>query len=449
MKSAERSWAMAAMIFASFQPSFSSAAEPPNVNTRLDALEARSARMEADLLAIRALLESEANSPSHLKLKGVNAEQLASVANGVDGLRHELVDVQNALAQQNEAAAAEGVARKRSVSISTYGQIVGFKRSDENSVLDAESFELVLSGQPHERISFFSELEFERAAGVGGPRGGEVAVEQAYVDYSLNDVLAVRAGVILVPFSNNDADHYAPLRDVIARPLSSRLIAPSAWSENGFGVVGQNNISEQWQLDWEAYLVAGLGTDQGGFGLRSARQGFGLDNNNNKAVVAHATLRRGDALGLGLGVYNGAYDAAGERNLRGFGLDFIWYPAPWKLSGEYLHMRGERSVDTGTLKGGFVRVGYDLDTLLPSNWAGKFFPDAKFALVYEYDYVSIADLTSVLGLAQSESKHLLGFRYQPDKSWNLKVNREWSSASGPALVNGSGQTWLIGIGFVF
>lgn len=421
------------------------AADAVNVEARLDSLEARWDRMEAELAALRTAIERSQSSAAPQV-----PEAIAAVSGTVEAMGKDLETVRSDVAAQGQAIAAESAARQRDIAISAYGAVNAAKRSGQDSIIDAESFEMVLSGQPHERISFFSEIEFERAATVGGPRGGEVLVEQAYVDMLMTDSLSLRGGVILVPFGNNEADHYAPLRDVIFRPLSSRLIAPSDWTDNGFGLVGHREISQNWQLDWEGYLIAGVDDQIGINGLRNSRQGFGEDNNNNKAFAAHLTLRNSDDLSVGLGIYSGAYDDAGEQQLNGWGLDFNWRHEGWKLAGEYLRMRADRiEGGTATLDGGYARAGYDINRWFEPNWSGTAFPDARLSLIYEYDYVSIEDLTSVAGLVERERKHVLGLRYEPDHSWVLKLNREWSDASDRALVNGDADGWAVGIGFVF
>ncbi len=419
------------------------AAETAEVDARLDALEARWDRMEAELAVLRGLLErSQGVAPA--------PESITAVSDTVKALGDDLETVRGEVATQGQALAAAGAARQRAIAISAYGAVNAASRSGQDSIIDAESFELVFSGQPHERISFFSELEFERAATVGGPRGGEVLVEQAYVDMQLTANTYLRGGVILVPFGNNEADHYSPLRDVIYRSLSSRLIAPSDWTDNGFGLVGHRELSPNWQLDWEAYLIAGLDDQIGPTGLRNARQGFGEDNNDDKAIAAHLTLRNSNDLSIGLGLYSGAYDDAGDQQLTGWGLDFNWRFDAWKFAGEYLYMRAER-VEGGaaTQYGGYARAGYDINRWFGPDWSGASFPDARLSLIYEYDYVSIEDLTSLDGVVERERKHVLGLRYEPDHSWVLKLNREWSDASGRALVNGDADGWALGIGFVF
>ena len=421
------------------------AADPASVEARLSALESRWDRMEGEIAALRALLErSPAPAPA------AAPEAVAAIGETVQGLGADLAAVRGEVENQGHALAAASASRQREIAISSYGAVNLGKRSGQDSVIDAESFELVLSGQPHPSVSFFSEIEFERAATVGGPRGGEVLLEQAYVDYAINDNLALRGGVILVPFGNNEADHYAPLREVILRPLSSRLIAPSDWTDNGFGLVGHRELSANWQLDWETYLIAGLDSGIGPGGLRNARQGFGEDNNNDKALAAHLTLRRNDQLALGLGVYDGDYDDVGRLRLRGLGLDYSWRLDRWRFSGEYLAMRAERAEgESADLRGGYARAAYDVQQWLPLAWRNEAFPDARLSLVYEYDHVSVEDLTSLASLVARERKHVLGLRYEPDHSWILKLNREWSDASNRTLVNGDSDGWIIGIGFVF
>ena len=86
---------------------------------------------------------------------------------------------------------------------------------------------------------------------------------------------------------------------------------------------------------------------------------------------------------------------------------------------------------------------------LPLAWRNEAFPDARLSLIYEYDHVSVEDLTSLASLVARERKHVLGLRHEPDHSWILKLNREWSDAINRTLVNGDSDGWIFGIGFVF
>jgi len=108
-----------------------------------------------------------------------------------------------------------------------------------------------------------------------------------------------RGGIVLVPFGNIERDHFAPLRDVISKPYTSFALAPSDWTDNGFGINGRFNVSENWLADYQAYVIAGLDSGLSTTGLRAARQGFGIDNNNNKAIAAKIRLQNTSGLTLG------------------------------------------------------------------------------------------------------------------------------------------------------
>src|SRR5690348_14833773 len=59
----------------------------------------------------------------------------------------------------------------------------------------------------NERISFSSELEVEDARIEGGEAGGEVSVEQVYLDYMLSPAATVRAGLVLAPIGIINETH--------------------------------------------------------------------------------------------------------------------------------------------------------------------------------------------------------------------------------------------------
>jgi len=424
-------------------------------DARLDALEKHWANLQAEMAEMRAALQAlqaaTAGSQPQAAVAGAAVEQrLNAVEAYAQTLNTQLTEVKTTVDTQEQTLTASSEARSRALALSSYGTFVAGKHAGQNSTLSAESFEIVLSGQPHDRIGFFSELEFERAANIGGPRGGEALLEQAYVDFSIIDALALRAGVVLVPFGNVVTDHYAPLRDTITKPLSSFAIAPSSWSDNGLGVVGDTDLSKQWHLNYEAYLVTGLGADIRAAGLRNARQGFGSDNNGDKAVVAHVGFNYLDNLTLGLAAYRGAYDDAGQLAMAGFGLDFSWTLADLKLTGELMRMDAERAVAADTRYwGGYVRSSYDVSQVLPENLRGKSFPDARLALVYEYDYVDIGNLDPAVEVSRREWRHTLGFKYEPTRSWIFKFNYETSRAANLPVVNGNDHAWLTSIGYVF
>lgn len=461
MKSKHHHWAGALSLFASVTtavaaPMASAADSNENADdARLDALEKHWADLQAEMAQMRAALQAlqaaTGTSQPQAAVAGAAVEQrLDAVEAYAQTLNTQLAEVKTSVDTQDQTLTASSEARGRALALSSYGTFVAGKHAGQNSTFSAESFEIVLSGQPHDRIGFFSELEFERAANIGGPRGGEALLEQAYVDFSIIDALALRAGVVLVPFGNVVTDHYAPLRDTITKPLSSFVIAPSSWSDNGLGVVGDTDLSSHWHLNYEAYLVTGIGANISASGLRDARQGFGTDNNGDKAVVAHLGFSHLESLALGIAAYQGAYDDAGKRALTGFGLDFSWTVADLNLTGELLRMDAERATAADAIYwGGYVRSSYDISQILPQNLKGKSFPDARFALVYEYGYVDIGNIDPAVEVSRREWRHTLGFKYEPTRSWIFKFNYETSRAAKLPVLNGDDHAWLTSIGYVF
>jgi regulator of replication initiation timing len=273
-----------------------------------------------------------------------NAKRLANLEAYAVKLNEVLSDVQEKIEENTGEVTRISKIQQNKPNIGIYGTITAGKASNQNSIIDGQSFELVISGQPHKRISYFTELEFERAATVGGPRGGEVLLEQAYTDIQLNSWANFRGGVLLVPFGNIERDHYAPLREVISKPLTSYAIAPSDWTDNGFGFNGKFNISDNWIADYQAYVIAGLDSNIGTTGLRATRQGFGVDNNNNKAFAGKISLQNTSDFTLGLSYYTGAWNDSGDRDIEGFNID-IDYKLKWfELVGEYTDMDIDKEV---------------------------------------------------------------------------------------------------------
>src|SRR3990172_7463927 len=61
-----------------------------------------------------------------------------------------------------------------------------------------------------ERIAFRSELELEDTKIEGGEEGGEGALEQLYLDYTLSPAATIRAGLVLPPIGIINEVHEPP-----------------------------------------------------------------------------------------------------------------------------------------------------------------------------------------------------------------------------------------------
>ena len=148
-----------------------------------------------------------------------------------------------------------------------YNQILNSSKIN-NGILDIHRVVLLLKYNFNNRLNFLTEIEYEHV--------NQVYIEQAYLNYKLNNKLNFRAGLILIPMGIINELHEPPSFNGVERPNLDKFIIPTTWREIGIGVNGRfNNTS----LKYQAYLVNGfLGYDDGTpkldgeNGLRNGRQ---------------------------------------------------------------------------------------------------------------------------------------------------------------------------------
>jgi len=138
--------------------------------------------------------------------------------------------------------------------------------------VNVKRFVLFVAHAFNDRITFRSELELEDTKLEGGEDGGEVALEQAYLDYRLSDAATLRTGLVLAPIGIINELHEPPTFNGVARPLFDREVIPSTWRDIGVGLVG--NLGTAGGLGYRVYLVSGLKAEGfgGGTGIRGGRQ---------------------------------------------------------------------------------------------------------------------------------------------------------------------------------
>lgn len=136
----------------------------------------------------------------------------------------------------------------------------------------------------------------------------EVYVEQAFLQYKLNNSVSFRGGLILVPMGIINEYHEPTTFNGVERPLIDKYIAPTTWREIGFGVTG-NFLPAS--LKYQAYVMNGFnGYDgaahiSGKNGLRKGRQKGAesyISSPNFTAKIEYYGLR---GLNIGLSGYFG------------------------------------------------------------------------------------------------------------------------------------------------
>lgn len=165
--------------------------------------------------------------------------------------------------------------------VGSYGELTYTHDLDSGeAVVDLQRLVLFVSHEFNGKIRFYSEIEIEHAL-AGAGKEGEVAIEQAYLDYDLNsEKLGVRVGGIPVPMGIVNEVHEPPIFPGVQRPLFDRLVIPTTWREPGVGIHGRPTEEIRYQL----YLMAGLNPTgfnsasgiRGGRGELSEAPGRGL-----------------------------------------------------------------------------------------------------------------------------------------------------------------------------
>jgi hypothetical protein len=139
-------------------------------------------------------------------------------------------------------------------------------------IVNVKRFVVYLAHSFTDRLAFRSELEVEDTKVEGGAPGGEVALEQAYLDYQVSSAFTVRAGLVLPPIGIVNEVHEPPTFNGVERPQFDNDVIPTTWRDIGIGAVG--TLPGSAGLSYRVYLVNGLRAD--GFdaasGIRGGRQ---------------------------------------------------------------------------------------------------------------------------------------------------------------------------------
>jgi len=167
-----------------------------------------------------------------------------------------------------------GAAAQERTTVGGYGEVHYANRTgpDTPGTVDLKRFVVYLAHTFNDQIAFRSELEVEHAKLEGAQPGGEVALEQAYLDYRVSDALTVRSGLVLPPVGIINETHEPPTFNGVDRPGFDHDVIPTTWREIGLGATGR--VPAVAGLSYRVYLVNGLRA--AGFsaaeGIREGRQ---------------------------------------------------------------------------------------------------------------------------------------------------------------------------------
>ena len=195
----------------------------------------------------------------------------------------------NQLADQMEANNQSG--GDNSTSIGGYAELhynnlSSDNRGEDKRELDLHRFVLFVNHEFNDDIRLFSEFEIEHGV-AGDDQVGEVEVEQAYVQFDLNDNMKANAGVFLIPVGIMNETHEPPTFYGVERNPVEKNIIPATWWEGGAMLSG-NSASG---ISYDVAIHSGLNveadpTNSKFADIRSGRQKTGKAAARNLAGTA-------------------------------------------------------------------------------------------------------------------------------------------------------------------
>lgn len=223
-----------------------------------------------------------------------------------------------------------------------YGELhYNFGKADN---ADFHRWVLFLEHEFNDRVRLASEVEIEHSI-AGEGQTGEIELEQAYVEFDLNEYDSAKAGLFLVPVGILNETHEPATFYGVERNNVEKNIIPTTWWEGGLAYRHTNDSG--WAFDAAAHT--GLFSPTSGskaFNIRSGRQKVGNAEASNGAITTRATYSGTPGLQLGMsaqyqtdiaqGTLSETIDATlvsahADYQRGGFGLRALY--AGWDLGG--------------------------------------------------------------------------------------------------------------------
>ena len=151
--------------------------------------------------------------------------------------------------------------------IGGYGEL-HYTNLDSGTQLDFHRFVLEFSHRFSDSIRLNAELELEHSV-ASHEDVGEVELEQAYVDFDLNEHHTARAGLFLMPVGIINETHEPPTFYGVERNPVETYIIPTTWWEGGGGLNGELAPGIRYDLA----ITSGLNVTTSGADAYLVRQG--------------------------------------------------------------------------------------------------------------------------------------------------------------------------------
>ena len=158
-------------------------------------------------------------------------------------------DVEDVYTATEEGMKAQGELANKTT-IGGYGELhhnrlEGHGGASDTDKMDFHRFVLFFNHQYSDKLRLITELELEHSlAGDGKP--GEVELEQAYVEYDINDKVSASVGLFLIPVGILNETHEPDTFYGVERNPVEKNIIPTTWWAGG--VMGSFQLADGLQL---------------------------------------------------------------------------------------------------------------------------------------------------------------------------------------------------------
>ena len=224
-----------------------------------------SARWLAAMLLVMPVVTVQADELGDLKAMLLQALERID---HLESQQQEIVVAQETIVEQVENSAASQLAQwAEKTTVGGYGEL-HWNNTNLKDEIDLHRFVLFFGHQFSDDLRFFSELEIEHnIAGEG--KNGEVEVEQAFIEYDINDQHRVTGGVFLLPVGIINETHEPNTFYGVERNNVEKNIIPATWWEAGVMLSGDLGSGFSYNLA----LHSGLEASKGGAFTYKPRDG--------------------------------------------------------------------------------------------------------------------------------------------------------------------------------
>ncbi|TAJ92579.1 MAG: porin [Gammaproteobacteria bacterium] len=388
------------------------------------------------------------------------AEAVAATADVVDEVVRqestEPVDAQ--VAQQSYGTRfSRGMRDGGRTVLGGYGELHYNNLTDSNDTVggddsvertDYHRFILFVGHNFTDDLRFFSELEVEHSlTGTGSP--GEVELEQAWLEYDINNEHRIRAGLDILPIGLLNTTHEPNTFFGVERNRVETEIIPSTWWEAGLGANGE--VMPGWNYD--VVLHSGLRTPtSGGSAFRPRSGRLKVAEADFQALALTGRLRYTGIAGLEVAV-SGQYqsDITGTadnfeidaflveshidyRHASGLGLRALI--AHWDLSAD--NGLVPASVGADTLDGWYIEPSYRFN--VSDYTLGDIGVFLRYSVWDERNGVTPFRY-------QEFDQFAIGLNWWPHRNVAVKFDYQWEDADGD--VDALRDGFNLGFGYQF